>query len=125
MISPCSASAAKMRAVVPSSTSSSGAIARRRANSSPAFWRNSSNPRDADEDLFPRESQLDAAGLRGEGLQPLRQQFTAQIVLVRGDGIGDARRRGIPYRDAVRDVQVQGFPLVLHQAVEVPRDAFL
>ena len=34
MLSPCSASAARMRAMVPSSTSSSGASARRRANSS-------------------------------------------------------------------------------------------
>ena len=44
---------------------------------------------------------------------------------MRGDGLRNARRRGIANYDAVGDIQVQRFALILQHSIEVSRKAFL
>src|ERR1022692_2585903 len=55
-----------------------------------------------DEDFFPAQRQLGGSvGWRADGFQMLRQQLTAEILVVCRYRFGDSRRRVIQHNDAV------------------------
>ncbi len=81
--------------------------------------------RDGDKNIFSAERQFDAAIRSRAQLQPFSKKLIAQKCFVRGDGLGDPRRCGIDDNDAVGNIQVQRFSLILQHAIEISREAFL
>ena len=78
-----------------------------------------SDTRDGNHNLFAAQQELCPAVLGRACLQPICKQFVAQIGFVRRDGFGDAGRGGIADCDAIGNVEVHRFALILDQPVEV------